>query len=263
LIETMSNQIEVEASVKRSRQGIQVIARAASVLRALENETDGLSLGQIAKRVSLPRSTVQRIVYALADEHMLIAATPNARVALGPAILRLAANTNFDFVNFVHPHLEALAQVTGETVDLSMQRSDRMVFVDQIKSNHRLSAVSAVGESFPVFSSANGKAALALIDNDAIRALLDQGLFQETPNTIASMSKLIGEIEEVRETNIAIDQEEHSEGICALGTAFRDPEGRVFAVSVPVPTMRFVRSKDSIAEALLEFRRGLLAALND
>jgi DNA-binding IclR family transcriptional regulator len=263
LIETMSNQIEAGAPAKRGRQGIQVIARAASVLRALENEKNGLSLGQIAKRVSLPRSTVQRIVYALADENMLIAATPNARVALGPAILRLAANTNFDFANFVHPHLESLAQATGETVDLSMQRGDRMVFVDQIKSNHRLSAVSAVGESFPVFSSANGKAALALIDNDAIKKLLDQGLFQETPNTISSMSKLISEIEEVRDTHIAVDHEEHSEGICALGTAFRDPQGRVFATSVPVPTTRFVRSKDSITEALYEFRRNLLAALND
>ena len=94
---------------KRS-SGIQVIARAANILRILESEKEGLSLGQIAKRVDLPRSTVQRIVNALADEHFLIAATPNARVKLGPAILRMAANTNFDFVKFVRPHLEALAQ---------------------------------------------------------------------------------------------------------------------------------------------------------
>ena len=99
-------------------------------------------------------------------------------VALGPAILRMAANTNFDFANFVRPHLESLAQRTGETVDLSMQRGNEMVFVDQITANHRLSAVSAVGESFPTFSSANGKAALSLLDNDAIAGLLGDGTVQ-------------------------------------------------------------------------------------
>ena len=258
----MPKQTEAEGTGSRNRQGIQVIARAASVLRVLENEKDGLSLGQIAKRVDLPRSTVQRIVNALADEHLLIAASPNARVALGPAILRMAANTSFDFAKFVRPHLESLSRSTGETVDLSMQRGDKMVFVDQITASHRLSAVSAVGESFPMFSSANGKAALSLLDSDAIEALLKKGLFQETPNTIANMTSLLREIEEVRTTKVAIDNEEHTEGISAVGTAFRDPLGRIFAVSVPVPTMRFVRSKDTIAKALLEFREGLLASLN-
>ena len=259
---TMPKQMETEPDGAKTRQGIQVIARAAKVLRILENEKDGLSLGQIAKRVSLPRSTVQRIVNALAEEQLLIAATPNARVALGPAILRMAANTNFDFAKFVLPHLESLAQRTGETVDLSMHRGNRMVFVDQITASHRLSAVSAVGESLPTFSSANGKAALSLLDNAAIAELLGNGLFKETPNTITSMSDLIREIEAIRKTHIATDNEEHTEGICALGTAFLDPLGRIFAVSVPVPTIRFVRARESITAALLDFREGMLAALN-
>jgi len=245
-----------------ARQGIQVIARAAAILRALENESDGLSLGKIAKRVDLPRSTVQRIVTALAEEQMVIAATPNARVMLGPAILRMATNTHFDFGQFMRPHLEALALATGETVDLSMLQGDKMVFVDQIISNlHRLRAVSAIGASFPVFSSANGKAALSLFENEEITAMLDGKLFEETPQTILTVTALIAEIESIRKDEIAVDNEEHTEGICALGTAFRDPVGRVFAVSVPVPTTRFLRTRDALREALLKFRGELLAAL--
>jgi len=258
----MPEQSQTEPAETKSRQGIQVIARAAKVLRILENEKDGLSLGQIAKRVGLPRSTVQRIVNALADEQLLIAASPNARVALGPAILRMAANTNFDFAKFVRPHLELLAQQTGETVDLSMQRGDKMVFVDQLTASHRLSAVSAIGESFPTFSCANGKAALSLLDNDSIADLLRDGLFEETPHTITSLTNLIREVEGIRQSHIAIDNEEHTEGICALGTAFKDPLGRIFAVSVPVPTTRFGRAKDEIAAALLDFRAGMLSSLN-
>ena len=262
LSEFRSTDIDTETKKAPQRQGIQVIARAAAVLRALENETNGLSLGQIAKRVQLPRSTVQRIVTALANEQLLIAATPTARVTLGPAILRMAANTHFNFSSFVRPHLESLSQRTGETVDLSMQRGDTMVFVDQIASSHRLSAVSAVGETFPTFSSANGKAALSLLSDDEIAALLGDGLFEETPNTITNMVKLLAEIEEVRENKFATDNEEHTEGICALGTALHDHVGRVFAVSVPVPTTRFNCTRDAITEALLSFREELLAAMH-
>jgi DNA-binding IclR family transcriptional regulator len=244
------------------RPGIQVIARAAAILRVLESESDGLSLGQIAKRTDLPRSTVQRIVNALAEEQLLIAATPNARVMLGPAIIRMAANTRFDFATFVRPHLEALAEATGETVDLSMQRGDKMVFVDQIISNHRLTAVSAVGESFPTFCCANGKAALALLSDDEISILLQNQLYEETPNTITSVRKLMQELKNIRKDLYAVDNEEQSEGISAVGTAFHDPSGRTFAVSVPVPTTRFVRSHESITRALLAFRENLLKAIH-
>src|SRR3984885_10134911 len=68
---------------------VQVIARAAAILRILEDEADGLSLGQIAQRVDLARSTVQRIVGALAAEKFVIAASPNGRVRLGPPVLGL------------------------------------------------------------------------------------------------------------------------------------------------------------------------------
>lgn len=255
----MSVVLKSENSV---RPGIQVIARAAAILRILESENDGLSLGQIAKRADLPRSTVQRIVNALADEQLLIAATPNARVMLGPAIVRMASNTRFDFATFVLPHLESLADVTGETVDLSLQHGNKMVFIDQITSNHRLSAVSAVGESFPTFSCANGKAALALLSDDEISILLKDQLYVETPNTITSVRKLMREIKVIRENGYAVDNEEHTEGISAVGTAFHDLSGRTFAVSVPVPTTRFVRSQAAVTEALLAFREKLLLAIH-
>ncbi len=244
----------------RPGKGIQVIARAAHILRALENEKEGLSLGQIAKKVELPRSTVQRIVNALAEEHLLIGASLNARVKLGPSILRMASNSDFDFTAEVRPHLEALSQITGETVDLSVHESGKMVFVDQIAANHRLSAVSAIGESFSMHSSANGKAALSIMSDDQVVELLGGRLPQETPNTITELDALLSALADIRKNNIASDNEENAEGICALGTAFRDPLGRIYAVSVPVPVVRFTKMSETIAEAIQSFRQALMDA---
>jgi DNA-binding IclR family transcriptional regulator len=94
--------------------GIQVIARAAAILRALEDEPTGLSLGQIAERVKLARSTVQRIVGALAAEHLLIAATPGAGVRLGPALVRLASSTNVELDQLLRPALVKLSRTLKE-----------------------------------------------------------------------------------------------------------------------------------------------------
>ena len=54
-----------DAGARGEKAQVQVIARAAAVLRTLEGQPGGLSLGQIAQDVGLPRSTVQRIVAAL------------------------------------------------------------------------------------------------------------------------------------------------------------------------------------------------------
>ena len=75
-----------------SGAGIQVIARAAKVLRALESRPDGLSLAEIARKVGLARSTVQRIVAALAIEEFVTEAQPGRGVRIGAGLARIAAS---------------------------------------------------------------------------------------------------------------------------------------------------------------------------
>jgi predicted ArsR family transcriptional regulator len=60
------------------RGGVQAIARAASVLRALGARGQGMSLSEIAAAVDLPRSTVQRLVQALQQERLVETGTPGA-----------------------------------------------------------------------------------------------------------------------------------------------------------------------------------------
>src|SRR5215470_12848001 len=170
-------------SKSHDKSQVQVIARAASILRALEQEVSGLSLGQIAQRVNLARSTVQRIVAALQAEKLVIAASPNGRVRLGPTILRLATSVRTDFVTLARPLLERLSEELHETVDLSTIKKDHLVFIDQVIGSQRLRAVSAVGDTFPLYCTANGKAYLAQLSDDAIEALVGRTYEARTPKT--------------------------------------------------------------------------------
>lgn len=237
--------------------GIQVINRAARILRSLRDEPSGLSLGQIAARVDLPRSTVQRIVGALVAENLLMHASPAGRVRLGTEVVALALSANFDVVELAHPHLKALSEATGETVDLAVLRGDHLVFVDQVVGTHRLRAVSAVGEVFPLHSTANGKACLSLFDEAEIRKRFGAMLDAACRRDGRSFAALLKEIARSRKSRIALDKEEHSAGISALGTAFVDPRGGVYAISIPMPTSRFEASHAHLAKLLLNVRSTL------
>jgi DNA-binding IclR family transcriptional regulator len=240
---------------------VQVIARAAAILHALEDEASGLSLGQIAQRVGLARSTVQRIVAALETEKLVMAASPNGRVRLGPTILRLAASVRTDFSALAHPFLVKLSGELRETVDLATVKRDHLVFIDQVIGSQRLRTVSAVGETFPLYCTANGKAYLAELDDRAIERLIGRAYEARTPRTLTRLDALIDDLKAVRKTGVAYDREEHTLGICAAGVALRDPIGNFVAISVPAPTQRFTEHKTLIAEQLLATKKVLEARL--
>jgi DNA-binding IclR family transcriptional regulator len=241
----------------QEKSQVQVIARAAAILRALEEQPAGLSLGQIAQRVELARSTVQRIVAALAAEKLLIAASPTGRVRLGPTILRLAASARTDFVATARPFLVRLSDELSETVDLAAIKRDHLIFVDQVIGPQRLRAVSAIGETFPLYCTANGKAYLAQLDEVAIARLIGTHFERRTANTITRLDDLLKELKAVRKSGVAFDREEHSVGICAAGVVMRDPLGNDLAISVPVPTQRFQAQEKVIVQRLLATRRAL------
>jgi DNA-binding IclR family transcriptional regulator len=201
--------------------GIQVLHRAADILRLCAARKQGLSLGQIATALKLPRSTVQRIVSTLMNEGLLRSDGSRGSIRLGAALYALANTQRIDVVEIAHPYLKILSERTGETVDLALYKGDHLVFVDQVAGSHRLRAVSSVGEVFPMANTANGRAALALLAG-------------EEPQ--------------------AEDNEEHTTGICALGTAFKVDSGEIYAISVPMPSVRFAESREVLMEQLLTCR---------
>lgn len=241
----------------QERNGVQVIARAAAVLRELEGEAQGLSLGDLASRLDLARSTVQRIVKALSDEQMLMPASSKSRVKLGPLLVRLGASAEIDILHFVKPIMEELSAQLGETVDLSILKDRAALFIDQVVGTQRLAAVSRAGTEFPLHSTANGKALLASLPPLAASSLLSEPLTQDTENTITTMTALEAELAEVRRSKIAVDRDEHTVGVSAVGTWFEDPAGRAYALSVPVPTLRF-KDGEALAGPLLKTRARIL-----
>jgi DNA-binding IclR family transcriptional regulator len=234
--------------IENERSGIQVISRAARVLRSLKDHPEGLSLGKIATEVNLPRSTVQRIVGALQIERLLIANMVGGGVRLGPELGALAEAARFDTADQCRPLLLELTQATSETSDLSVLRGHNMIFVDQVPGTHRLRTVSSVGETFPLTTTANGRACLATLPrSEAMKLASNEAVRTNVDLDLGAFDK---QLDEIQRSGLAYDTDEHSDGISAMGFAFTDLAGEIHAISVPVPSSRFVRQQENIESAL-------------
>lgn len=230
--------------------GKQVIARAASVLKVLENQRSGLTLSQISKASGLPRTTVHRIVNALEAQQFVMSTTDGVR--LGPALVRLAASAHTDIISIARPFIEALGRTTRETVDLCVYRGHHSVLVDQYPSDRELRVVSPVGTAFPIHCTAHGKAILAELPEDLLESLLDRRLEQRATNTINDKARLLKELEGIRKSGYAIDAQEHAMGVYGIGVFLRTALSDHYAIAVAMPQLRFEREGEQIIHALLK-----------
>ena len=243
--------------------GVQVIARAAQILRALEGQQRGLSLAQLADVVGLPRSTVHRIVSALITEGFLASASPSGRVRIGPEFARLAWIGTAELWRSVEPFMQRIHDQLGETVDCSILDGHRVRVIHVIPTRHELRAIADVGATFPLHSTSKGRAMLSVYDRSAARRMLPAELERYTPKTVTTIDGVLLAIDQARQTGVALDLEESTMGICAAAIAVREPSGVLLAISVPVPVQRYECLADKIIRVLGEVRKETLAAFGD
>ncbi|WP_158915752.1 IclR family transcriptional regulator [Caulobacter sp. S45] len=247
------------ADESETNTGKQVIARAAAVLRTLENRDSGRTHAQIACDTGLPRTTVQRLVQAL-EAQQLVSSTADG-VRLGPALARLAASAHTDVLTLARPHMEAAARHTRETVHLSVMRGENSILVEQCPSDQMLRVVFRVGAALPMYCTSHGKAMLAQLSDDEIARCFNAPFEARTPRTPVSIAELLTQIEAIRPTGVAESLEEHTEGVCGVGTVIRTGTVDRYALSIGAPTHRFERGREALRATLLRCVSSIEASL--
>lgn len=230
------------------RNSIQVVSRAASILRCLETEPEGLSLGIIASRINLPRSTVQRLVDALAFEQLLEIGKSGVR--LGSALMRLASHSHIEMTTSARAPLERLAQQSGETSALVYASGHELIMLHSVVSGQELRVAPMVGNFLCVYGTAAGKVCLAKMTDERVAALLDGVLCSLTPRTL-TLPQLLDDLVQVRQQGVAFDDEEHRVGIGSIAMGVETAQG-FYAICVVGPSWRISDQRQSIIQALTE-----------
>jgi IclR family acetate operon transcriptional repressor len=244
------------------RGAMQVVTRAAAVLGALAEPGGGRSLGQLAARTGLPKTTVHRICTALESVGYVQVDPASGRRELGGALLRLAVIGRRDLRAVLEPCLARLSRDLNETVDLAVLDGADVLFLAQHPAPAReLMAIARVGSRFPASSMASGKVLLARLPEEELRHLLPARLAPTIDGRVKTRDDFLGELQEVRETGLGFEREELRHGICAIAVAVADVDGRAASVAVPMPASRFTQSERDVAAALLRLRDDIRAEL--
>jgi len=242
---------------------MQVIRRAAAILGALAESTDGQTLAQLASRTGLPKTTVHRICTALEQVGYVRVDETTGLRELGRGLQRLAVLGRRDLLTVLEPYLEHLSRDLNETVDLAVLDGSRVLFLAQRPAPHRgLMAIARVGAHFPAYSLASGKVLLALLPHGEVVRRLPRTLEPTLGGRPRTREAFLRELDEVRATGLGFEREEIRHGICAVAVAVTDIDGRSASIAVPMPATRFQEDEERVSARLLALRNTIQEKLN-
>lgn len=217
---------------------IQSVDRAVRILTALQSARE-MSLGELATALHLPPSTTHGIVRTLAAHGMVVQAHGSGRYRLGPATLRLG-NVYLDTLELrtrVNAWAIALAQQTGFAVRTGVLLLTEVMVVHHVPRPDLALTMPEVGIVIPSHACALGKALLAFDREASALALDGTPLRSMTAETVVSPEALEAELQTVRATGIATENEEAVIGECGLAAPIADSAGLITgAIGLVVPS---------------------------
>ena len=217
--------------------GTQSIDRAAQLLVSVLETSEPPTVGELASRSGLPKSTTSRLVGAL-ERHGLVQRAPGSgSLVPGRVLVRYARQETgeAELVAVASDALDRLAAESGETVNLGIPSAGAVEQLDQRDARHYLGSTNWVGRRVPPHGSALGKVFLAF----GAMELPPGRLEPLGPETIVDRTVLARDLEDGRARGYAIAVDELEPGLWAVAAPIRDGDGSVIAaLSISGPTLR-------------------------
>ncbi|HEY2259033.1 MAG TPA: IclR family transcriptional regulator [Solirubrobacteraceae bacterium] len=231
-------------------RGTTAVDRGAELLvRVLESEQP-VALTELASASGIPKSTASRLLSALERQGLVEQDGERGRLRPGPAILRVAERSMLErsVVELARNSLDALGEISGETINLAVPARDGVEHVAQVESRHFLGAGQWLGRSVDYHCTAVGKVFMAFG-----RATIPvHPTPRLTERTLTDPQQLRAELEVVRREDFATAVDELESGLAAIAAPVRGAGGEVVAaLSISGPTIRMTPERISELKPIL------------
>lgn len=239
---------------------VQSAERIFNVLEVL-CKSGSIGLLELSSSLQLNKSTVHRLLASLI--YMGYAAQDKETGKYMPTFKIVGLSQQFlsrlDILSVVHPYLSKLSAASNETVHFVQREGCNVVYIDKIEApgamERSIRMASRIGLSRPMYCSAVGKAILAELPEDEQREVWnDSAIEKKTSFTITSFSSLQQELEHVKGSGYAIDNQENELGVRCIAVAIKSYKGGgeyAFSISAPVDRMDDNRVKE-LSACILE-----------
>ena len=158
-----------EADKSPGKTSIQVIERMMTLLDALAQHADPVSLKELSQATGLHPSTAHRILNDMVACRFVDRSDPGS-YRLGMRLLELGnlVKSRINVRELALPVMRELHGQTGETVNLSVRHDDEIVYVERTSSGRSaMRVVHVIGARAPLHITAAGK--LFLVEDGPAR----------------------------------------------------------------------------------------------
>ncbi len=211
------------------------VEKTIQILNCL-SDTDGkLGVTEISSKLSIPKSTVHRILKSLMKYSLVSKDLETSKYRLGIQLLRYAHSfySSFDLREYSKDILKRISENTGLTTFLSIWQDDNGICIDSVSSSHKLGSRNLfveVGKIMPYHCAAASKILLAYQSPEEIsRVVNSTELKRYTSKTITEPETLIIHFKKIQTQGYAICDEELEEGIRAISAPIKNVNGKIEA----------------------------------
>lgn len=246
----------------------QQIDRTLDIVELMVDLPQGMALGEIAQRLSLPKSAAHRLVSQLVQRGYMEQdpASQYYKLSMRLMILGFRHLSNTGLADVCQPELDDLAERTGELARISMVEEESLTWVAQAQgARYGLRYDGNLGRRVTLPATATGKAWLATFsDKEAMRIVARNGWgdpAETGPRAIREVEPLLAALEATRKRGYGIAYEEGEPGMAAVAAAIpgiKPGTPAIGTVSIAGPTVRLSRKQlHEIAPTIQEAARRL------
>jgi IclR family acetate operon transcriptional repressor len=241
------------AIVETNGQPVKSAVRTVELLEYFAGNLGQHSLGELQDVLGYPKSSLYVLLRTLVDLGWVEVDGSGTRYGIG--VRALLVGTSYidgdQVVLTTRDTMDWLATQTTETVHLARLDGPDVVYLATRESQHYLRPFTRVGRRLPAYATSLGKALLARLGDDEVRALLPARLAPLTEHTLTDPDALLADLALTRRRGYAVDHEENTLGLRCFGVVVSSRD----ALSCSVPVARLTGHRDDeIAAALLAAR---------
>ncbi|WP_079527502.1 IclR family transcriptional regulator [Halobacillus hunanensis] len=228
--------------------------RVIHILDLLKDFPAGLTLKEIADRLSLPQSSTFNLLQTM-ESRRFLTVTERKTYKLGPKLIQIGTRAleTLDVNAEAQPYLHELMENVEETVFMAVMLEKELVYVAKVDNYRSVRTSAQIGMRKPMYCTGLGKAILAFLPYQVTTNILSEiDMPAITKNTITDRAELEKQLSEFRKQGYAIDDEENEGGLyCLAAPVFNAAGEMVAAISVAGPKNRVYSRQSEIAEKLL------------
>jgi IclR family acetate operon transcriptional repressor len=249
--------------VERSDQ-VQSLVRALGIINHLAGADEGLTLSELGQQAGLSPSTAHRLLTTLEQERYVHFDAERRLWSVG--VQAFVAGNAFlktrSLVGVARPHMRALMEESGETVNLAVEDEAEAIYLAQVECRQMMRAFARPGARVPLHCSSVGKAILsATPEAELSRILHRRGLPRVTIKTRNTTASVRADLQAARARGYAIDDEEHAVGLrCIAAPVFDEAAEPIAAISISGPMARIADERIPILGAMVRSRADLVTA---